>query len=282
MREHLQKRDAVPNAEPIAAPVSDAVEVPFAGPVATPVADTAALPFVEPVAERFTGNFTQQEPIPEAGIEAAIAVLRHGRLHRYNTAAGEVAETALLEEDFAALTGARYCLAVAADHRHWLRGARADHHDPRHRHRDPHPARAVHVVEAYRPVVEDAEHILADAIQPDLVGRADPEMLTQAVANLIENAIIHTPSGSRVFVALERRENGVAIVVADDGKGIPAGERERVLERFYRLDGSRNSPGAGLGLALVSAVAAIHGASLRLSDNDPGLRAELLLFDVRV
>ena len=130
MREHLQKRDAGVEDEPIAAPVSDAVEVPFAGPVATPVADTAALtfaepvatpvadaaalPFVEPVAERFTGNFTQQEPIPEAGIEAAIAVLRHGRLHRYNTAAGEVAETALLEEDFAALTGARYCLAVAS------------------------------------------------------------------------------------------------------------------------------------------------------------------------
>ena len=64
--------------------------------------------------EKFTGSFTQQEPIPEAGIEAAIAVLRHGRLHRYNTAPGEVAETALLEEEFAAFTGARYCLAVAS------------------------------------------------------------------------------------------------------------------------------------------------------------------------
>jgi dTDP-4-amino-4,6-dideoxygalactose transaminase len=64
--------------------------------------------------ERFTGSFTQQEPIPEEGIEAAIAVLRHGRLHRYNTAPGEVAETALLEEEFAALTGTRYCLAVAS------------------------------------------------------------------------------------------------------------------------------------------------------------------------
>jgi dTDP-4-amino-4,6-dideoxygalactose transaminase len=64
--------------------------------------------------ERFTGSFTQQEPIPEEGIEAALAVLRHGRLHRYNTAPGEVAETALLEEEFAALTGARYCLAVAS------------------------------------------------------------------------------------------------------------------------------------------------------------------------
>lgn len=65
-------------------------------------------------AERFTGSFTQQEPIPEAGIEAALAVLRHGRLHRYNEAPGEVSETARLEEEFAALTGAKYCLAVAS------------------------------------------------------------------------------------------------------------------------------------------------------------------------
>jgi len=64
--------------------------------------------------EVFTGSFTQQEPIPEEGISAALAVLRHGRLHRYNTAPGEVAETALLEEEFAALTGAKYCLAVAS------------------------------------------------------------------------------------------------------------------------------------------------------------------------
>jgi dTDP-4-amino-4,6-dideoxygalactose transaminase len=64
--------------------------------------------------ERFTGSFTQQEPIPEAGIEAALAVLRHGRLHRYNTAPGEVAETALLEEEFAAYAGAKYCLALAS------------------------------------------------------------------------------------------------------------------------------------------------------------------------
>lgn len=64
--------------------------------------------------ERFAGSFTQQEPIPEAGIDAALAVLRHGRLHRYNTVAGEVAETALLEEEFAAYVGAKYCLALAS------------------------------------------------------------------------------------------------------------------------------------------------------------------------
>jgi dTDP-4-amino-4,6-dideoxygalactose transaminase len=66
------------------------------------------------VSERFSGSFTQQEPIPEAGIAAALAVLRHGRLHRYNVGPGEVAEAALLEEEFAAFTGARYCLALAS------------------------------------------------------------------------------------------------------------------------------------------------------------------------
>jgi dTDP-4-amino-4,6-dideoxygalactose transaminase len=64
--------------------------------------------------EKFTGSFTQQEPIPEAGIEAAMAVLRHGRLHRYNTIKGEISETALLEQEFAASVGAKYCLAVAS------------------------------------------------------------------------------------------------------------------------------------------------------------------------
>ncbi len=66
------------------------------------------------MSEKFAGSFTQQEPIPEAGIDAAMAVLRHGRLHRYNTVAGEVAETALLEEEFAAYVGAKYCLALAS------------------------------------------------------------------------------------------------------------------------------------------------------------------------
>ena len=64
--------------------------------------------------EVFTGSFTQQEPIPEAGIEAAVAVMRHGRLHRYNTVEGETAQTVLLEQEFAASVGAKYCLAVAS------------------------------------------------------------------------------------------------------------------------------------------------------------------------
>ncbi len=67
-----------------------------------------------PMTEHFTGSFTQQDPIPEAGIDAALAVLRHGRLHRYNTAGDEVAETALLEREFADYVGSQYCLAVAS------------------------------------------------------------------------------------------------------------------------------------------------------------------------
>lgn len=133
------------------------------------------------------------------------------------------------------------------------------------------------LVDAYRPVAEDAQHSLTGTIEPCIRGRADREMLVQAVTNLIENAIFHTPAGTRITVTLARRNDGILLVVADDGPGIPADERDRVLRRFYRLDSSRGTPGAGLGLALVSAVASIHGAMLRLADNGPGLRVELLL-----
>lgn len=131
--------------------------------------------------------------------------------------------------------------------------------------------------EAYRPVAEDAGHLLRAAIEPGLSGRADAEILAQAVTNLIENALFHTPAGSTITLALERQPEGISIVVADNGAGVPEGERGNVLKRFYRLDGSRGSPGAGLGLALVAAVATIHHAKLQLSNNHPGLRAELLI-----
>lgn len=133
------------------------------------------------------------------------------------------------------------------------------------------------MVEAYRVVAEDAGHLLSATIQSEVLTRADPEMLTQAVTNLIENAIIHTPTGTHVSVALEQGADRVVLSVADDGPGIPLDEREHVLERFYRLDESRATPGVGLGLSLVSAVSKIHGATLRLLDNTPGLRAELSL-----
>jgi len=130
------------------------------------------------------------------------------------------------------------------------------------------------LVEAYRPVAEDASHSLVSAIGTGLSVSADPEMLAQAVINLIENAILHTPAGCAVSIGLERRAGSCIIIVADNGPGIPEDEREHVLKRFYRLDGS-GKPGAGLGLALAAAVAAVHGARLELADNHPGLRVEL-------
>lgn len=131
------------------------------------------------------------------------------------------------------------------------------------------------LAEAYRPVAEDAGRMLASTIEPYLFVEADPEMLAQAIINLIENAILHTPEGTIVSIALEARGKGCAIVVADNGHGIAEPEREKVLKRFYRLVGSEK-PGAGLGLALVATVAAVHGASLNLADNYPGLRVELI------
>lgn len=131
--------------------------------------------------------------------------------------------------------------------------------------------------QAYLPVAEDSGHQLSATIEPRLFGPADREILAQAVTNLIENAVFHTPPGAAIAVSLSRRANGVAITVADDGPGIPDDERSNVLKRFYRLDPSRSAGGAGLGLALVSAVADIHGAKLTLMDNRPGLRVELLL-----
>ncbi|QYE33105.1 HAMP domain-containing histidine kinase (plasmid) [Polymorphobacter sp. PAMC 29334] len=135
----------------------------------------------------------------------------------------------------------------------------------------------LHLVDIYRPVTDDARHILVSAIEPGIHGRADPEMLVQALTNLIENAIFHTPAGCQIAVTLQRRDDGIVLSVADNGPGIPEAAREHVLKRFYRLDDSRGAPGSGLGLALVAAVASVHGATLRLTDNYPGLRVEFRL-----
>ncbi|APZ42405.1 sensor histidine kinase [Acidihalobacter ferrooxydans] len=108
--------------------------------------------------------------------------------------------------------------------------------------------------------------------------RGDRELLVQLGANLIENALRHCPAGTRIELAVETEGDGVALVVRDDGPGIPAAERERVLRRFYRLDKSRTRPGSGLGLSLVKAIAGFHGARLALEDARPGLRVSVLFF----
>ena len=95
------------------------------------------------------------------------------------------------------------------------------------------------------------------------------------LANLVENALKHTPSGSAITLAVRANEpgRGPVLVVADNGPGIPEDERSKVFRRFYRLGASRTTPGNGLGLSLVAAIAERHGASVLLEDNEPGLRA---------
>lgn len=113
------------------------------------------------------------------------------------------------------------------------------------------------------------------AVQPVLV-TGDRDLLFDAVANLIDNAIKHGRAGGEVTVEAARREGAAVIAIADDGPGIPAAESQQVFKRFYRLERSRRTPGNGLGLSLVAAVARLHGARIELADNAPGLRARLV------
>jgi signal transduction histidine kinase len=110
----------------------------------------------------------------------------------------------------------------------------------------------------------------------DRVGAVgDRDLLFDAISNLVDNAIKHGGSKGRVTVAVSRNTDGPVLMIADRGPGIPIEERKHVLRRFYRLERSRNSPGNGLGLSLVAAVANLHGARIEMADNFPGLRIEL-------
>ncbi|GAB4287531.1 MAG: ATP-binding protein [Roseovarius sp.] len=133
--------------------------------------------------------------------------------------------------------------------------------------------------EIYEPAAEDSGHALCLAPLPEgpVVVSGDRALLGQALANLIENALRHTPAGTRITLSLTRADGGVTLAVADDGPGIPPGEHDNVLRRLYRLERSRTTPGHGLGLALVAAIAELHGATLSLADNAPGLAVRLQL-----
>jgi signal transduction histidine kinase len=132
------------------------------------------------------------------------------------------------------------------------------------------------VAAAHQPVAEDEGKILSFAIEPALSVHGDGELIAQMVVNLIDNAIRHTPRGSRITCELARVDGSIVATIADDGPGIPAKEHTNVLTRFYRLDRSRNLPGAGLGMSMVAAIAALHRIQLQLVDNCPGLRIRLI------
>ncbi len=116
-------------------------------------------------------------------------------------------------------------------------------------------------------------NVMAD--QPVLV-TGDRDLLFDAVANLIDNAIKHGRDGGEVTVNVAHDNSFAAISIADDGPGIPANESQQVFKRFYRLERSRCTPGNGLGLSLVAAVARLHGARIEMADNAPGVLFKLL------
>jgi signal transduction histidine kinase len=132
------------------------------------------------------------------------------------------------------------------------------------------------VAELYEPLAEEKGLALEIAPGRAAAIRGNVRLISQALANLVDNAIKYSPAGGRIRIAAEDRPQGVALSVADTGPGIPPAERARVLERFVRLEESRNSPGTGLGLSLVAAVARMHEARLELADNAPGLKATLV------
>jgi len=137
--------------------------------------------------------------------------------------------------------------------------------------------------ELYEPVAEESGFRIEIEAAPDLQVRGNRELLAQVVVNLIDNAMKHgkpvSPDTEPVITvsASEGPAGQVFLSVADRGPGIPAHERGRVFERFVRLEASRNTPGSGLGLSLVAAVARLHGGQVRLEDNAPGLKVVLAL-----
>ncbi len=144
---------------------------------------------------------------------------------------------------------------------------------------------AADVAELYEPVSEERGLDFAAELADGLSVRGNREFVAQAIANLLDNAIKYTPTGGAVMLRVRRRASGdVEVSVTDTGPGVPEGDRARVVERFVRLENSRNAPGAGLGLSLVAAVARVHGGRLELDEGPgavdgqgPGLRVALVL-----
>jgi len=138
----------------------------------------------------------------------------------------------------------------------------------------------VDAAELYEALAEEKQVRIERRITAKPTVTGDRDLLFQAVANLMDNAVKYTPAGGMLCLELEQAGHVVKVTVADNGPGIPAIERDKVVQRFYRLEPGRNTPGSGLGLSLVDVVADIHQARLILEDNAPGLRATLR-FDIQ-
>lgn len=129
------------------------------------------------------------------------------------------------------------------------------------------------LAELYQAVAEEEELLTFDSdIQSNPRFHCNRHLIGQAVTNLLDNAIKYTPDPSAVKLSVSGNDQAFSITVSDNGPGIPEHERERVFERFVRLENERNTPGNGLGLSLVQAVVRLHSANLTLEDNNPGLK----------
>jgi signal transduction histidine kinase len=128
------------------------------------------------------------------------------------------------------------------------------------------------VTEAYATAAEDQGKAIIAQITPSIRSWGDKDLLTEMLANLLDNAITHTPAGAQIEVSLVNGGSLAVGSVADDGPGIPLADRGRIFRRFYRLERSMRTPGSGLGLSMVAAVADLHGVRLSVDDNRPGLR----------
>jgi signal transduction histidine kinase len=134
---------------------------------------------------------------------------------------------------------------------------------------------ASEVVELYDAAAEQDGTRLTVTGEREVVVTGDRDLIFDAIANLVDNAIKHGRAGGQVVVANETIDGRPVISIADDGRGIPAHEHQQVFKRFYRLEHSRYTPGNGLGLSLVAAVAHLHGAQIEMLDNAPGLKFRL-------
>jgi len=126
----------------------------------------------------------------------------------------------------------------------------------------------------YEPIAEDKRVSFFIAAKEDIIVRGDRDLLFEAIANLVDNAVKFTPEGGQVQLSLAREGDEGVVRVRDTGPGIAAAECEHVARRFYRSDKSRREPGLGLGLSLVSAIAKLHGFNFKISSG-PGCVAEL-------
>jgi signal transduction histidine kinase len=131
------------------------------------------------------------------------------------------------------------------------------------------------VSEGYRPVAEDSGQAIETSIEPGIHTVGDRELLMQMLVNLVENAIRHCQAGTRISLSLTGTPSAIRLSVGDNGPGVAPEELTKILRPFYRLEQSRSSDGSGLGLALVSAIARLHGIALELADNRPGLKVLL-------